>query len=60
MEENKEKSKKDTFEGLELTDEVEIEGVGVGRAYGELNIEKLVKAMLKSKSIIGGENNDKR
>lgn len=41
------------LEGKELTGESRIEGVGVVQEYGELDLEKLVKRLLKSKYIIG-------
>ncbi len=31
-----------------LTNEVKIEGVGTAKTYGELNVEKLVKRLLRS------------
>ena len=36
-----------------LTDKIIIEGVGSIEEYGELNLEKLVRRLLKSKSITG-------
>lgn len=38
----------------ELTSTTTIEGVGTIEEYGELNLEKLVKRLLKSEAITGG------
>jgi hypothetical protein len=45
---------KDTLvRGKKLTNVRVIEGVGVAKAYGELDLEGLVKRLLKSKAITG-------
>jgi hypothetical protein len=46
-------AQKERFKDRKLTKEKHIEGVGTIREYGELNIERLVKRLLKSKSITG-------
>lgn len=38
-------------QGKKLTSETTIEGVGTVKVYGELNVEKLVKRLLRSKYI---------
>lgn len=37
-----------------LTKEIKIEGLGIVREYGELDLEKLVKRLLQSEAIKGG------
>lgn len=34
-----------------MTKEIKIEGVGIAREYGKLNLEKLVKRLLESEAI---------
>jgi hypothetical protein len=41
------------IETMEVTDEVEVEGIGRAVSYGKLDFEGLVKELLKSKYITG-------
>lgn len=43
---------KDFLDGQPLTNEIRIEGVGVVREYGELNLEKLIKRLLQCEGIV--------
>lgn len=47
------KTREDILNSRKLTRETRVEGVGVVRVYGELDLEKLIKRLLKSKSIVG-------
>lgn len=44
---------KDFLKDRPLTNEIRIDGVGVVKEYGELNLEKLIKRLLQSKGITG-------
>jgi hypothetical protein len=41
------------IETMEVTDEVEVEGVGSAVSYGELDLEGLIRTLLKYKAITG-------
>jgi hypothetical protein len=47
------KNREEILKGRKLTRETRVEGVGVVRIYGELDLERLIKHLLKSKSIVG-------
>jgi hypothetical protein len=43
----------DILKDRPMTNEIRIEGVGIVREYGELDLEKLIKRLLQSKGITG-------
>jgi DNA-binding transcriptional regulator YhcF (GntR family) len=47
------KAKEEILKGRNLTRETRVERVGVVRVYGELELERLIKRLLNSKSIVG-------
>jgi hypothetical protein len=47
------KTRAEILKRRNLTRETRVEGVGVVRVYGELDLERLIKRLLKSKSIVG-------
>ncbi|MEH7107373.1 hypothetical protein [Bacillus sp. JJ1764] len=47
------KNREEILKGRKLNRETRVEGVGVVRVYGELDLKSLIKRLLKSKSIVG-------
>ncbi|MCM2531801.1 hypothetical protein NDK43_04580 [Neobacillus pocheonensis] len=47
------KTSEEFLKGRKLTRETRVEGFGEVRVYGELDLERLAKRLLKSKSIEG-------